>query len=315
MYEIDLRKLSFGYEDQLVIRNLSLKVTTGERLGIVGASGSGKSTLLKLIAGKMRPDQGELFLNGNPFEEQWNPRTFSHPQVALMAQDFNLDPNLTVDENIARSGRHLAPSVLKRYLGKVHRAFSIQGIKAQSVNTLSGGQKQRVALAAALISNTSILLLDEPFSQLDYALKHQILDFLETEVWDKTIIMVGHEPTDIMRFCTEVAVLKKGRLIQKGKVEDIYHYPKNAEVGRLTGMINVLSPEEQVACALEEAFFRPLHCRLKAEGEWMLKQLDYHAFGQLGVLEHPSGVRIKAQIPMQGAFMIHSTWDVSIKKP
>jgi iron(III) transport system ATP-binding protein len=315
MQKLQLKGLGFGYEDQLVIRNLHLKLGPEARLGIVGASGSGKSTLLKLIAGQLSPDTGSLFLDGINYQEERNERMDQHPRVALMAQDFDLDPNLTVDENMARHGRHLASSRLQRYLGKVHRAFSLRTVKQQRVHSLSGGQKQRLALACALISDADLLLLDEPFSQLDYALKHQILDFLESEVWDKTIIMVGHEPTDIMRFCQEVAVLNKGRILQKGRVEELYHYPKNEKVGRLTGLINVLKPEEQAATGIEESLFRPLHCRLHPDGDWRLSHLEYHAFGQLGVLQHPCGAKVKAQIPMEGAFSIGSTWQLSIKKP
>lgn len=315
MENLILKKVSFGYDDQGLIQNLSLKLAAGERLGIVGASGSGKTSLLKIIAGQLIPQSGELFLGTRNYSEDRNDRILQHPRVALMAQGFDLDPNLSVDENIARHGRHLPPSKLKRYQGKVHRAFALQKEKDKKTQYLSGGQKQRTALACALIADADLLLLDEPFSQLDYALKHQILDFLETEVWEKTIIMVGHEPTDIMRFCNQVAVLEQGRILQQGAVSELYHYPKNQKVAKLTGLVNALSKEEQLACGIEEDLFRPLHCRLKAGKDWRLVQLEYHAFGQLGVLEHPSGIRLKAQIPMEGAYQIGSTWQISIKKP
>lgn len=315
MENLILKNVSFGYDDQGLIQNLSLKLAAGERLGIVGASGSGKTSLLKIIAGQLVPQAGTLYLGNRNYDEDRNDRILHHPRVALMAQGFDLDPNLTVDENIARHGRHLPPSRLKRYQGKVHRAFSLQKEKDKKTQYLSGGQKQRTALACALIADADLLLLDEPFSQLDYALKHQILDFLETEVWEKTIIMVGHEPTDIMRFCNQVAVLERGRILQKGSVSELYHQPRNYKVARLTGLINALSQEEQAECGIDVALFRPLHCRLEAGEDWTLVQLEYHAFGQLGVLAHPSGVRVKAQIPMEGAYQVGSTWQLSIKKP
>ncbi|WP_421753145.1 ABC transporter ATP-binding protein [Croceimicrobium sp.] len=315
---LSIDSLHFAYDQQPVLNGLKLKMKRAERLGIVGASGSGKSTLLKVLDGTLVQSEGRIALNQVDYSLERNDRINKHPKVALMAQDFDLNPSLTADENIEWKGRHLSPTALKRYLGRVHRAFHLQKVKEQKVRELSGGQKQRVALACALISDVELLLLDEPFSQLDYYLKQELLQFLESESANRSIIMVGHEPTDLMRYCDRIAVLDKGRVLQVGSVDEVYHRPRNLKVARLTGMVNYLSKEEQEACKIEESLFRPLHCRLKkSKGKeaWELVRLEYHAFGQLGLLKHQSGVKLRAQIPLDGEFQVGTFWDLSIKKP
>lgn len=312
---LKLQGLSFAYAEQMVVKNVSLSLQPNERLGIVGSSGSGKSTLLKLILGQLEAQEGVLELNGVPYKEERNDRLKRHPKVALMHQDFDLDPSITADENIQRKGRHLSDTALKRHLGRSRRVFQMQGFKHQKVSALSGGQKQRVALAAALVHHAEVLLLDEPFSQLDYQLKQEVLNFLEETPLGKGMIIVGHEPSDLMRFCDRILVLDKGRLLQVDSAENIYHFPKNKRVGELTGIINCLSADEQLACGIESSLFRPLHCRLENGGDWRLSALAYHAFGRLGLMEHTSGIKIRAQIPMEGDYPLESSWTVRIKKP
>lgn len=312
---LNISRISFNYGEQRIIRNLSLSLERGKRLGVVGSSGSGKTTLMRILAGELRPAEGGISLDGVPFADQLNDRVPGHPSVSLMAQDFNLDPNLSVDDNIIRNGRHLSTTNVKRYLGKVHRAFQLGAIKSQKVRTLSGGQKQRAALAAALLSSNELLLLDEPFSQMDYALKQNILQFLEEEPNLKTVIMVGHEPTDLMRYCDQIAVLEKGRVLQLAPVEQIYHFPKNERVAALTGMYNKLDQQAQELTGIFEALFRPLHCRLEEGGDWTLEKIEYHAFGQIGTLVHSAGISVKAQIPLEGHYQIGSLWRLRIKKP
>jgi ABC-type Fe3+/spermidine/putrescine transport system ATPase subunit len=313
---LKLERIEFAYNQSAVIKGLSLSLFAGERLGIVGGSGSGKSTLLRILAGELKAQGGRITLYGQDFEEERNDRVPSHPKLSLMAQDFELSPSLTCDENISKAARHLSPTAVKKYLARVHRAFQLGKVKKQKTSTLSGGQKQRVALAASLISPGKILLLDEPFSQVDYQLKQDLLAFLEEEQIDKAIIIVGHEPTDLLRFCDRIAVLDKGRVRQIASVHAIYHHPKDSKVARLTGLINILDREQQQICGLYTAMFRPVHCRLEVGGDWVLKQQEYHAFGQLALLEHAiGGFRIRAQVPIDQELNIGSFWKLSIKKP
>lgn len=311
-----IKSLSFSYVNKEALSRLNLKMFEGEKLGIVGASGSGKSTLLKLIAARLLPRSGTIYFKGLNLDDTRNDRVPGHSQIALMSQDFELIPDLSVEDNIARNGRHMSPSALKRYLGKVKRAFHLQSIKNQKARDLSGGQKQRTALACALVSKAELILLDEPFSQLDYQLKQDMLSFLKDEAGDKSIIMVGHEPTDLMRFCDRIAVLDKGRMISVDTIDRIFHRPKNAKVGQMTGMINVLSKDQLEELEWEDSLFRPSHVFLKAKGLWDLERIEYHAFGRLALLHYRgSDIRIWAQLASDREYAEGSSWEVRIKKP
>lgn len=313
---LDIRSLSFSYQEEKALKRLKLRMFEGERLGVVGASGSGKSTLLKLVAGKLEPSEGEIKFKGENLAESRNELVPGHPQIALMSQDFDLSPHLSAEENIARSGRHLSPTALKRYLGRVRRAFHLQSIKHKKVQSLSGGQKQRVALAAALISASDLLLLDEPFSQLDYQLKQDMLDFLREDQSSKSIIMVGHEPTDLMRFCDRIAVLDKGKLIAVDSIHKMFHYPKSLKAAQMTGMVNALSNEELATTGFTEALIRPSHVFLKKGGNWLLERIDYHAFGRLALMQlKDTEIKLWVQLASDAQYEPGSLWNLSIKKP
>lgn len=313
---VRIKSLSFAYDAKEALSKLNLTMYEGERLGVVGASGSGKSTLLKLIGARLVPNSGAIYFKGQNLDETRNDRVPGHPQIALMSQDFELVPDLSVEENISRSGRHLSASALKRYLGKVKRAFHLQTIRHQKARDLSGGQKQRTALACALISKASLILLDEPFSQLDYQLKQDMLAFLRDEVGGKSLIMVGHEPTDLMRFCHRIAVLDRGKMISVDEIHQIFHYPKNLKVAQMTGMINSLSLEELILTGLSSTLFRPSHVFLKSKGDWSLDRIEYHAFGRLALMRYKdSEIRVWAQLASDRQYKEGSTWQMEIKKP
>lgn len=311
-----IKSLSYAYDEKPAVSKLNLKLFYGEKLGIVGASGSGKSTLLKLIAARLQAFEGQILFEGVDIVETRNDRVPGHPDIALMSQDFELVPDLSIEENIARSGRHMSPTALKRYLGKVKRAFHLHSIKHQKVRDLSGGQKQRTALACALISQAQLILLDEPFSQLDYQLKQDMLEFLRLESSGKSIIMVGHEPTDLMRFCDRIAVLDKGKLISVDDIQGIFHYPKNRKVAEMTGMVNVLDEKTRSQLNFKESIFRPSHVFLKNKGDWSLERIEYHAFGRLALMRFKeTDIRLWAQLASDRSYKEGGTWSLEIKKP
>lgn len=311
-----LKSVHYRYGDTKALNGLSLKMLAGERLGVVGASGSGKSTLLKLISGAYVPDEGLIHFDGQDLNETRNDRVPGHDDISMMSQDFALDPSLSVEENIARKGRHMSPTALKRYLGKVKRAFHLQSIKGQLVRHLSGGQKQRTALAAALISDSKLLLLDEPFSQLDYQLKQDMLNFLNAYESDKSIIMVGHEPTDLMRFCDRIAVLDKGKLIAIDDIHGMFHHPRKLKAAQMTGLINSLEEEELSRLGWSESLFRPSHVFLKKGEDWQVIRIEYHAFGRLAMMRHiKTGIALWAQLASNRQYEEGETYNLDIKKP
>lgn len=197
----------------------SLEVTCGERIAILGPSGAGKSTLLNLVAGFLTPTQGTITLNGQD-------NTFSPPSVrpvSMLFQENNLFSHLTVKQNIAlgiNPGMKLDPEQQNRLL-LIAEKMGIQTMLERLPAQLSGGQRQRVALARCLVRQQPILLLDEPFSALDPALRQEMLLLLDALCQEQqlTLLMVSHSTEDAARIAERSLVIAEGRIAWDGQTE------------------------------------------------------------------------------------------------
>jgi ABC-type Fe3+/spermidine/putrescine transport system ATPase subunit len=287
IFQIECKGLRFSYEDREILHSVSLKVRPGERWGIMGASGSGKTTLLRSLAGELLPQSGEIFLEGLRVHSLRSHLIPGIKGVTIMKQDLALDPNITVDESIARRGRHLSDSALRRFLGRVHRHFDLQKVKHRPLRLVSGGQQQRTALAAAIIDEPKVLILDEPFSHLDYSQKHKIMDLLLDWNPELTLIMASHDPNDLMRFCTHVAVMQKGKIVQRGSSLSVYEKPKNDYVAEITGPSVILTTAQRELLGLSKNALRPdaLLVQPDSEGPLVLKRFIFNAFYWLARVE------------------------------
>jgi iron(III) transport system ATP-binding protein len=224
------------------LANLSLDVNKGEVLALVGESGSGKTTLLRLIAGFEQPDQGSIRLHGRILADS---RTFIDPEkrnIGMVFQDYALFPNMRVDENLAY-GLHRFPK--KERAAMVAAAKELVGISElgnRYPHELSGGQQQRVALARALAPQPEVLLLDEPFSNLDELLKDHVRQEIKAilQKAETTSIFVTHDTRDALATAGRIAVLREGMLQQVGTPGEIYHNPVNRYVARFFGKVNFL---------------------------------------------------------------------------
>lgn len=258
---IDFRQVHFSYEHFPVFRGLSFKLPAGQTLGIAGASGCGKSTLLRLLAGTLDADKGEILYKGTEMSALRNPMLGGHPEIALVDQHHDLLPMLTVDENIGRQMRQRSSSASQKFLGQAHRGLGLGASKAKKAQVLSAGQKQRTSIAQALAQLPELLLLDEPFSNLDYPLKQQAMQYMQENHSNVTKVLVTHEPSDLLAWSDEVLVLRQGRRVQMASAFQVYHFPLNAYVGQLTGPLNVLTEKEldQLALPAEAGLSRPEH--------------------------------------------------------
>jgi len=313
---LELKNIHFQYGDTKALKGVKFSLQEGEKLGIIGASGSGKSTLLRLIAAKQVPSQGFIYYRGEDLNLLRNERVPGYDEIALMDQDFNISPDLDTNANILRYARRLSASASKKYLARVNRAFHLQSFKNKKVRFLSGGQKQRVALACALVSDAPLLVLDEPFSQLDYILKQELMAFVEAESRNKTLIIVGHEPSDLMAICDRMIVMRSGKIIQDASVDEIYHYPKNKHAARLSGLCNILSEETQTLLNSDEAYLRPSHFGVEVGEEWLLERIYYYGYGRMGTFRSRQiGEAIDVQLGNNQNFVRGKAYALSIKKP
>lgn len=238
-----------------VLAGVSFSVGRGEILCLVGPSGCGKSTLLRLIAGVDRPDGGRILLGD---ELLCGPSGFVEPEdrsVGFMFQDYALFPHLSVVENIRFGLRRRPRAEAQALTDAVIDRLGIRHLADRHPHMLSGGEQQRVALARALAPQPRVILMDEPFSNLDRnlrdSLRAETLRLLrETRT---TVVMVTHDPEEALSAGDRVALMQDGRILQSGPAREVYDRPASAYVARFFGPCNCLRGvcmRGHVECAL-----------------------------------------------------------------
>ncbi|MDR3273599.1 MAG: ABC transporter ATP-binding protein [Flavobacteriaceae bacterium] len=239
---LEVNNISFSYTEEKIIKSLSFQLKQGEMLTLIGESGSGKSTILKLLYGILEPQVGEIWFDGRKLGGNFGHLVPGEPEFKYLAQDFELTLYATVAENV---GNFLSNIRLEEKQNKVRVLLDLVDMADFAdvrAHDLSGGQKQRVALAKALAQMPKLLLLDEPFSQIDTfkknMLKRAVFEFAgENHI---SIILATHEVSDALAFADRMIVLKNGKVIQENTPEQIYKNPENEYVARLFGEVNLL---------------------------------------------------------------------------
>lgn len=218
------------------------------RIGILGASGCGKSMTLKSIAGVVTPDRGRIVLDGQVLYDSREkvdlaPRA---RKVGYLFQNYALFPAMTVAQNIA-VGLHLPKRERREQVGALIERFRLEGLENRYPGQISGGQQQRTALARMMAAQPSTILLDEPFSALDVALREtvqaQLLDFLAD--YPGQVIMVSHSLEELYRFCDWLAVMEQGHVLTCGERDAVFSNPGCISAARLLGCENIL-PAQRV---------------------------------------------------------------------
>ncbi|RZK53111.1 MAG: ABC transporter ATP-binding protein [Pedobacter sp.] len=284
------------------VNNISFNIKQGDIVAIIGESGSGKSTLLKAIYGLLKPDSGEVLLNGKKVkgpDEQLIP---GNAEMKMVTQDFSLNIYAKVYDNIASmlSNTDIAGKQEKTMQMMEH--LHITKLKDKKIIELSGGEQQRVAIAKALISNTKVLLLDEPFSQVDSLLKNQLRADIKRLAKETglTIILVSHDPTDGLFLADQLLILKNGELLQNDRPENIYQNPSNLYTAQILGNAVSLTKQEAeqigVKTVKNMVVFYPEWVELKSNWNsrrFEVKEVYYKGFYDELLLER-NGVTIRA---------------------
>lgn len=224
-----------------VINAINLSIKRGEIIALVGESGSGKTTLTRIISGLEIQEQGSIELNGITVA---NDSVFIPPEernIGMVFQDYALFPHLTVFENIGY-GVSKNEDKIKR-IQYVLELVGLQEFKKRYPHQLSGGQQQRVALARALALKPNLLILDEPFSNLDVILKMQLRDEIHSilKQTNTTTIFVTHDMKDAIAIADKIVVLKEGEIVQYGTAKKLYKKPNNFYVASLFSPVIKLS--------------------------------------------------------------------------
>ena len=240
-----IEQLRHHYGALLAIDDVSLTVAPGEILCLLGASGCGKSTLLRMIAGVERPDQGRILLDGL---EVCGDSSFVPPEqrgVGLVFQDYALFPHLSVVENVMFGLRHMPKAQARALAMRALTRVSLARYADDYPHRLSGGEQQRVALARALAPRPSVILVDEPFSNLDQRLRETIREQTIALLRDEGIsaVVVTHDPEEAMQIADSIALMEAGRIVQTGTPEQLYHHPASLFVARFLCDVNEIAAE------------------------------------------------------------------------
>ncbi len=243
MAALSLKNVSKKYGEIQALSNISLEVPDGELFFLIGPSGCGKSTLLRLIAGLDSPDTGDI-----AFEDKFITHLPSEKRnVSMVFQNYALWPHLTVFENVAfgLEVRKLSKQEITSRVQEVLDVVRILDLQYRHPHELSGGQQQRVGLARALAFNPSVLLLDEPLSNLDAKLKSEMTEeFFELHKRLKqTTIYVSHDHAECLPIAERIAVMNSGRLEQIGTPIELYKKPVSRFVSEFLGETNLIEGE------------------------------------------------------------------------
>jgi ABC-type sulfate/molybdate transport systems ATPase subunit len=243
-------------EDRFVVKDIRFSQQSFQKIAIAGETGSGKSTLLKIIAGLEQPDSGEVLFENEKVQGPEEKLVAGHPSISYLPQYFELPKFLRVEQVLAYAN-HLTTSEAE----KLFKVCQITRLLKRKTNELSGGERQRIALCRLLIGKPKLLLLDEPFSNLDMVFKG-ILKSVIQAVGEKlkiTCILVSHDPDDTLPWADQILIMKDGKIVQKGMPEKIYQEPINAYVAGLFGKFNQLIPSLRKTLKIRsnQKYFRP----------------------------------------------------------
>ena len=267
---LTVRNLYFGYSSvNPLFRNLNLSVEKGKIIALSGESGCGKSTLLNIIYGLIDWQSGEIFLED---EKLYGPKGNIVPGekgLKLVSQHYDLMPYLTVAENV---GKFISNINLAEKRKKVHELLEVVGLENYAnvlPKNLSGGQQQRVAIARALSVMPKLLLLDEPFSNLDYSRKMELREKLFNYVKEHelSVIISTHEIQEILPWIDQIVVLQEGRLIQNDSAEETFKNPYNSYVAKLLGEVNTITDEQKYQLQISRNHFFPHQIILDENGK------------------------------------------------
>ena len=295
------------------VQSVSLEVEAGTLLALLGPSGCGKTTLLRLIAGLDRPQTGTIEIAGLEVE---TPSTHVPPEkrgIGLVFQDYALFPHLTIEENVA-FGAPINNGTNSSVDDMLHQV-GLDGLASRMPDVLSGGQQQRVALARALLPQPSLIMLDEPFSNLDPSLRNEVQAEVQRVLTEAnaTAIIVTHDQEEALSLADEVAVMIDGKILQQASPNTIYRKPRTRQVAEFVGEINAIEGQgigRAVVCDLGtisvptnvlgpvDVLIRPEALELSPDPGGQATQIGRRFFGhgQMIDLEFDSGVRLSSRV-------------------
>ena len=310
---LSVENLSKSFGEVTVIEDCSLDVAWGEMVTLLGPSGCGKTTLLRIVAGLEQADQGVIRIAGNPVAGNGTWVRPEDREVGMVFQDWALFPHLDVAKNVGYGvPRRRRAAEVSTTLEMVN----LPGMQSRMPDTLSGGQQQRVALARALAPQPTVLLLDEPFSNLDAALRREVRTEVRQLLRDTgmTAVFVTHDREEALVLGDRVAVMHDGRIVQIGSPAEVYQHPSSPWVAAFLGAVSMypavasgdvaqadfgtiplLDPAEGPV----EVAIRPEAVELRLDdsaAKHVVEHFEYRGADAVVTVANPAGLRLHARV-------------------
>ncbi|MCD9086838.1 ABC transporter ATP-binding protein [Stenotrophomonas sp. SY1] len=303
--QLRLEGLRIGYPGadgfKQVVDGLSLELARGQIGCLLGASGCGKTTVLRSIAGFEPLQQGRIVLGGRELAGPASALPAEKRRVGMMFQDYALFPHLDVAANVGFGLRTMAAGKRRERVGSLLRQVGLEAMHGRFPHELSGGQQQRVALARALAPAPELLLLDEPFSNLDVDTRQRLAGELRLllKASGTTVLMVTHDQAEAFAMADRIGVMHEGRLLQWDSAVGLYQAPLDPFVAGFIGRGSVL-PGELLGAGNGHVLVRPQDLSLDPAGplRGVLESVAFRGPGSSGWLRLPGGQRLELDFPV-----------------
>lgn len=312
---IRLQNVSKNYDQTRAVVNLDLTIPKSTITVLLGRSGCGKTTTLRLVAGLEKPDSGDVCIGDQQVSGSKVWVSATQRQIGMVFQDYALFPHLTVDQNIGFGLADLTATDRNNRIANLLDLVGLMGLESRYPHQLSGGQQQRVALARALAPSPDVILLDEPFSNLDASLRQTMREEVRNILHEAqvTTVFVTHDQEEALRLADELVVMDGGRVLQSGAPEDVYRYPTSLQVAQFLANVNVLSGEAKQGIVETSLGKLPLHnpdlvgavdvilfpetisLMPDPQGTTLIDGVSYFGFHQLVTLRLQNGTTLQAR--------------------
>lgn len=239
---LECRNLTKRFDNKIVIDHLDLDLADGEILSILGPSGCGKTTLLRLISGLERPDGGTIKLGENMFFTDRKSVPTNKRGLGMVFQEYALFPHLSIEQNILFGISNLPSNIQESRMHKVLNMTKLYGLEYRFPSELSGGEQQRAALARTLATEPSLMLMDEPFSNLDASLRSTLRNEVKNilRLSDAATIFVTHDRDEAFSISDRVAIMLEGKIHQIDPPDQIYFWPTTKDVASMGGICSFI---------------------------------------------------------------------------
>ncbi len=312
---LEVKNITKHIGDHIIVNDISFVQNALQKVAIAGESGAGKSTLLKIISGHVQTDTGLVMFHGERVIGPEEKLLTGHKEIAYLSQHYELLNNYYVKDLI-----WFQIKVDEETATRLFEICRIRHLLERRTDQLSGGEKQRIALCMLLVKSPRMLILDEPFSNLDPVHTDVLKAVLEdiTARLRITCLLTSHDPHDTLSWADEIIVMKEGNILQQGTPQQIYHHPMNEYVAGLFGRYNLLKPEQAALFGIEakrkDVFIRPEEFIInKSDGlKGVIRKISFWgSFYEVEVIVEDVKIVVKA---MKNEWKISQEIDVGVSK-